>query len=136
MKKIIVIFGREAGCTGKTLLARQMGMAFDNPTWICGRKLSGLFPFNNMNEDTDCVIIDDITEFFNMDDIAAVCTRDEMLIERKYFNPELIKVPKFIVTTSSTSSELAKLSNSTKRRIRFIQTYIEDGIFHAHEVTL
>jgi hypothetical protein len=130
---IKIITGKDE--SGKTLLAKNMMLAFDHPLFIDGRSLQNLkspFLFSEFEDLTDLIVIDDVPVKY-IQDLIYRCY-GILRVEKRGFEPEELLSPKVIITTSNFYIE--NYENSIKRRIEVIDTSIDltkDGnkIFNA-----
>lgn len=136
MKEVVIIFGKgKDKPTGKSFLAKQMSSLFDNPSFLDGRQIKGSISYIPIKDSNDCVIIDDILPDFDFEQLVIVALSGYMSLKNRESNC-IIKSPQFIITTSLQSPNLAQLSKHIKGNVKFVETYIEDGIFHAKRVKL
>ncbi|WP_336092593.1 hypothetical protein [Leeuwenhoekiella sp. CH_XMU1409-2] len=114
MKKRIIIFG--GANTGKTRLAKQMALAFDNPVFISGRKLNeSRFPYEELESDNDLMIIDNVTT-------GIISLKPSFLVsETLIINKEIFTTPKTIITIECDEEFIDELPKAIKLRSIFIK---------------
>jgi len=95
-KKIIVITGKPE--SGKTSLAKNMALAFENPIWLDARSFSlqNRFFFDCLNKSHDLIVLDDLPQRFV--NFIAYGLSTEITIEKRGQKPFEIPTPKIIIT--------------------------------------
>jgi len=99
MKKIKIIFGKEINePTGKSFLASQISIGYDNPVKIDtkGIEFDSPFAFSQIDETTDLIIIDEITKK-SAATIPSVIYPDNIWVEKRGKTGFSIKKPRIII---------------------------------------
>lgn len=119
--KHIIFTGSER--TGKTLFAKM----------IFGSEKTAILNGRRFDLENDCfaldlcegnftyetLIIDDVKPNFNFESLYASCFYNEMIINRRFREREVIKTPKFVIITNSPVKN-SDLKDSFKRRFHVI----------------
>jgi hypothetical protein len=92
-----------ADSNGKSKMLREISATKKKPIWIDGRRLNT----NNIRwtscipEDVDCLIIDDVTERFNLYAIAIILLSGQLPIYKGRNKPhQVIEVPEIYMATN------------------------------------
>lgn len=117
MQKRIIIFGKAN--SGKSHLANQMAMAFENPVFLDGRNLHHKhFKYQEVEDDTDLMVIDDLNQKLLLKDLTYY---DRITVHRKGDTSFLMSLPKIIITIECDEDFIDDLDVSIKRRSIFIK---------------
>ena len=121
MKKHIIFTGSER--TGKTLFAKMI-FGSEKTAILKGRLFDlekNHFPFDLCESSFryETLIIDDVKPNFNFESLYASCFNNEMIINRRFREREVIKTPKFVITTNAPLKN-SDLKDSFKRRFHVI----------------
>ena len=130
MKKATVITG--ATVSGKSWLANNLAsLDYKNTIKVDGKGFDNTFTFNRCNENTDCIIIDDLAGSFDLNQLLCLISNGIWVHRRM---KDDIKInPKIIVTLDEqwSSDDIKKLGSSLTRRIELIE--MVNGIGHRVE---
>ena len=117
MQKRIIIFGKAN--SGKSHLANQMAMAFENPVFTT-RKHIGNHGFRNsgIDKSTDLCVIEDYTKISM---IYHFPTEETILVDNKMQSPFTMPLPKTILTIECDEAFIDDLPEEIKSRSIFIK---------------
>lgn len=127
--KNIIICGK--GRSGKTFLANNIAVAFENVEFLNGRNQpqSDSFIFDRITKKTDLIHFDDV-KLCDLKIIVKLFISDVMLINRKAFEPIYVNTPPVLVTIDESADKIIKKFRSYGIEIlnycKIIETRIEE----------
>ncbi len=124
-----IIYGKNSTDTptGKSFLANQISLNYDQVIFIPGRHLQRIddpFFHNDVDESTELIILDDISDdYFSY--IISLINSDKLLISGQGKRTKVIERPAMIITIATDDEFINKLKSKIPN-CKFIRTTIDD----------
>lgn len=136
MKKITIITSDKSNA-GKSFLAKNMKLMYENPVFLCGRNRSSIIDFrfkNLIKKETDLVVLDDLREEF-VKNIVHLFLSNSLLIHPMNSNSFEVLTPHLIITTSNFNPKEFSFHNLKKiNLIKCNLKRIDDStVFFSHK---
>ncbi|TSE05225.1 hypothetical protein [Aquimarina algiphila] len=122
-----IIFGKtkpDQKGTGKSFLANNFMMLYNNPFYINGRREYDPFYFDGLDSTNDVIYVDDVSKD-NFKSISSLLFKPTIVVKRLGGWPFEIDTPKIVITLDVDYGFIKSLDPQTYKGCSFIQCSIE-----------